>query len=1113
MIDFNVESVPEELRERDQWLLWDADSDTPRRPHWRGDFYISWSEPSAWHSFEDAAEAARETDSWGIGYVFAAENTHYDGGKYGFLDLDNCLREAHTEKLKDWVPTLAEFVDGYIEYSGGEHGLHIPFEGTVPDWWSNDVDDEGHEGPEAHTNKFCAITGDVTESSTPEGGVVCDDIAPFLLAAHKEWHGEYPDQTPSTGGGKSGDSDGGEHEEWLTDDHAEEALDHIDPDLPMEEWWNIGRAIQDYDDGPNGKRLYTEWSKDGTKWDDQASGLIDWLWDTSDTGTKTKTATLVYQAKQGGWDPPGPNGATTDGSEYVNDEENGEERELPTPDEFSVNNGGYGNWKHSDDGDSWWKGFSNFQLETNSFATDPDEPNKKRIDLTVHPRKGEAYDVVVEPTVFNEKRDFKSNVVIGLTTTFSGGELALNQLKTFVGTQDAPIRTGTYQMGRFGDEWVTPDGVLATDGWRDDPEHIHVARDIGAERKWELSPEDGDEYDDGEARKVLELLPQTRDSQRFIPALGWFYATAFKPLIHEWTGQFNLLGVLGETGAGKSATLSALWEAFGMEGDPMTADDTKYVLMTTLASTNSIPMWFDEYKPSDMSEYKVDTFWNEVRKTTRGGVSSRGNADGSTDEFQLDAPVVVSGEERVHGSAEERRGIYTTFKKSPTDAGSESARAFAELVGGSAKTNGEREYFDGYELADHARAYYQYALGLDNEEVRDAWRAAAKHVSQLLADHDIEGLEGLVEQGLQTIKFGATVYRGFADSVGSDGVLTDDEIDDAILYIATNAIGGANRKSHLDVLFEVAARAARHGYLEEGTHYKFVREGQADEELRLNLTTGFDKIARYAREHDVAEDLLNSKDDYHERIGDAKGADGGYIGSHSIPTSPIGRAVGVYVQHATDAIEGFEKGMFAEESNEQREAGVEDRLERERATEPKPQPIGDLESGYQTVTVECVSRTTDTPDMFDEMGVLRDATGTVDYVVWARAEPVDLEEGGTYRIKAAKGGTDPDGAPQIELDGRTAEIEPIGRGVGYLDMADSGENQQLGAATDGGGTDYSQAKPHMKELLKEHGPCSTGEWMSKAQEAGIELDAADEALESLKKQGHVARIDDEWEVV
>lgn len=1106
MTDFDADAIPDELRERDQWVCWAEEerngklTKIPKRPDSSGRNAKS-SDMATWGGFEDAVETA-EREEWGIGFMFS------DAGPYVGLDLDHCLTDAG--RPRDWLPSIEEFInETFIEHSPSGGGLHILFRDVqIPSWWTNQEDDTG--GVELYdSGRFFTVTGETINGSA-ESITDAGDLGGWLLEA---W-GVFNDEMPRE----------------LREDMREGSADVGTGDLDVYDVLSRAsypegeRVAHPYHSSSTGSNFKV--GGNGESWRcfsgshdtggyaihliGMEHGIVE-CGEWSNGGLDDATWREIFDAARGdGYDIPEPDSKTpdTDGSEVV-ETGDGEERELPTPADLEVNDGGYGFHKERDDGTRDWIGFSNFQLETQSFATDPDDPDKKQIELTVHPAKGEAYDVTIPPTVFNEKREFKSNVVTGLTTTFSGKENILNQLKTFVGTQDAPLRTGTYQMGRMDGEWVTPEGVLTGDGWSDEPEHVHVSRDIGAERKWDLTPDEHDEYDSDEVAEILELLPETRDVERFVPALGWFYATPFKPLIHEWTGQFNLLGVLGETGAGKSATLSVLWELFGMGGDPMTADDTKYVLLTTLASTNSIPMWFDEYKPSDMSDWAVDTFWNEIRKTTRGGVSARGNPDGSTTEYHLNAPAVVSGEERVHGSAEERRGIYTTFKKTPTDPESESASAFADLVGGSAKNDGEREYHDGHDLSQHALAYYQWALSQDDAEVREQWRESARHVSELLEEHDIEAMEDLVEQGLQTIKFGAALYRAFTAAMGGDAeAITTDEIDGAILYVATNAIGGANRKSHLDVLFEVAARAARHDYLEAGTHYKFVREGEADEEFRLNLTAGFDKIVQYGRDHDVAEDLLNSKDDYRERIGDALDADGGYIAKRSIPTSPIGRAVGIYVRQATESIDGFDKSMFG--GGDEDESAIEERIESAQ-TAVSPTAVADLSPGYQTLTVECVTKTSDTPDVFTEMGTLRDATGTVDYVVWERAEPVDLEEGETYRIRGAQGGTDPDDAPQVELDGRTAEIEPVDAGVGYLSLADSGGNERLGTATDGG--EYEQAKPRMKELLREHGVCSEAEWKAKAHQAGISDEAANGAFESLKAQGEVyRRPDGGWEV-
>jgi Uncharacterized conserved protein len=101
-------NIPDELQERDQWLMWDASHDTPRRPHWKGDFGISWSDPDDWHSFEEAVELAATDESWGIGYVMSKNNDNHARGLYGCIDLDDCMKDD-LSGTKDWVPDLSFF--------------------------------------------------------------------------------------------------------------------------------------------------------------------------------------------------------------------------------------------------------------------------------------------------------------------------------------------------------------------------------------------------------------------------------------------------------------------------------------------------------------------------------------------------------------------------------------------------------------------------------------------------------------------------------------------------------------------------------------------------------------------------------------------------------------------------------------------------------------------------------------------------------------------------------------------------------------------------------------------------------------------------------------------
>jgi Uncharacterized conserved protein len=302
-------AIPDELKERDQWLLWDASADTPRRPHWGGDFYgISWNDPDDWHTFEQAVSMAATTESWGIGYVMAMNNDEYARGLYGCLDLDGCATEDGDKK--DWIPGLGSFFDesGYVEWSPSGTGIHIPLVGQeVPEWWSDShFSDEEHEGVEFLAHKFVTFTGNKLRGA---GDVVSDaDPEPFLREAYEIINGHPPDQettidTPTSV--QTGDSDNqyDTNDDDLTVEEMENALDHISANCGYTEWRGVLYGIHDWDNGSTGRRLAEQWSR-GPGWDDDASKHLDNIWTDAeqDKGGKSRTVgTVIHKAHQNGW--------------------------------------------------------------------------------------------------------------------------------------------------------------------------------------------------------------------------------------------------------------------------------------------------------------------------------------------------------------------------------------------------------------------------------------------------------------------------------------------------------------------------------------------------------------------------------------------------------------------------------------------------------------------------------------------------------------------------------------------------------------------------------------------------------------------------------------------
>lgn len=921
MSDFGA--IPDELKERNQWLYWNASGDKPRKPlpSPAADYGAAWSDPDEWVSFTEATEQADAVEQAGIGFVTAADNPDYARGLYGVIDLDGVVDDDGSPK--DWVPSLQPFFDhdAYVEWSPSGEGLHIPIVGIeVPEWWSDEhfTADE-HEGVEVLSHKFCTFTGDKMRGAGEDVVEYGEWVDEWLREAHKAVTGDDPagGREAEIAENATGDA-GTPDEEWFTEDVAEGALEHVDPNVPYDTWRDIGMALTNRF-GSSGARLFEDWSRGGSKWDDDAEEQAERI--VADASNYQYDAgTVIHYAKQGGWDASaaareqlrdslGESDDDADGGSEQSDAD-ADAGQIASISQLTTHRGGYGYIKTDADGESYFNSVTNFTLDVESFLS---KDGERLIDMTVIPSANESsYDLTVPAKVFNDPRRFRDNIVTGFTTTFEGSPSDLNELRKLVGSQDAPRRTGTHHMGLHPEqgEFVAPDGVLTADGWTDDPDMAYIEREIAAERAFELSPEAYTDFDREEVAEILELLPETRNTDRFLPVLGWIYTAPFRPYIQEETGQFNTLHVTGETGAGKSSTLSLAWQLLGMNGDPMACDDTKFALTTAMASTNSIPMWFDEYKPGDMKDWELDRFHNLLRKSTRGAVETRGNADKSTEEYRLSAPLMISGEQAVQGAAEERRSIQTRFRDNVKEPESETRRAFAKLTGTAYESAGETRYPSGFDLQQHAYAYYQFVTEQDRDCVIEQWHRSGEYVRDLLETYGVRGVDDTPLQGIQTVHFGLSMYARFATAVGADDLPTDEDVDTALLYVARQFGDGGDRKSHLDRFVELTARAAAAGYIEADQHFTVVKQGTPEEEIAIKLSRTFDAVSKYARDYALdGEDMLNTAPDYRERIKEAAEKPGSYVNTASKNTRPLNRCVRLDSRRAAEKLD-FDPSAF-----------------------------------------------------------------------------------------------------------------------------------------------------------------------------------------------------------
>jgi putative DNA primase/helicase len=148
-----VESIPEELRARPQWVVWNAVGDKPDKVPYsaRTGHRASSTDLLTWATFQEALEAYENGDYAGLGFVFSSADP------YTGIDLDDCV-DADGE-IAGWALEIVRYFDSYTELSATGTGLHVIVRGEVPNRRKGDV--------EVYSSKrFFTFSGHVVEVSS-----------------------------------------------------------------------------------------------------------------------------------------------------------------------------------------------------------------------------------------------------------------------------------------------------------------------------------------------------------------------------------------------------------------------------------------------------------------------------------------------------------------------------------------------------------------------------------------------------------------------------------------------------------------------------------------------------------------------------------------------------------------------------------------------------------------------------------------------------------------------------------------------------------------------------------------------------------------------------------
>jgi hypothetical protein len=197
-----------------------------------------------------------------------------------------------------------------------------------------------------------------------------------------------------------------------------------------------------------------------------------------------------------------------------------------------------------------------------------------------------------------------------------------------------------------------PTGTLGT------PAYAYVPPTIDAKWETRLRLASGQP-----APQVAQMLSRLHEDKVMTPILGWVAAAPLRALCP----QFPTLGVMGSAGAGKTTLVSEVLQTFGFsDGTPVTiSNTTQHGVWGMLGSTNSIPVWFDEYRFGAREDglraldQGIRDAWNGA-SSLRGGM---GENKSSLTTFSAVAPIIVTGESAFQEQSHAERMVIVTLHR------------------------------------------------------------------------------------------------------------------------------------------------------------------------------------------------------------------------------------------------------------------------------------------------------------------------------------------------------------------------------------------------------------------------------------------------------------------
>lgn len=789
---------PEELKKLNQWVCWrrvpdkgGKDKKMPFDP--RTGKGASSSNPATWTDYRTAAEAVDRYGYTGVGFVFAA------GGGIVGVDIDHCY-DPSTGKFSETAEAIIAKQPTYTEFSPSGDGVHLFFKGRKPEGANKNTS----TGVEMYDSvRYFTVTENQL-AGTPD---TVSETAPGTL----EWiHQTYIAPRKKEKRKKKSKAVGAP----LTDEEVLEKASSAGDGESFTRLWN-GQWQDTY---PSQSEADMALCMKLAFWTGRNAEQMDRLF---------RQSALLREK----WDERHHADGSTYGEETI-------AKAIDATDNVYALGGtpvfAYEGRYFRAKADGRTYALTNFMVEPVEMIVSEDETQLTADLVTV---SGERYRKTFASSDFTNTQKFKA--VLNRNTIaldYYGGDGDLELLKSFISGLPWERKTGVAAMGVYAHNgrmvFVSPEGSIEAGG-------VAVEDVVQLERSKVIRSGilDCELLDKEDFAKLCRWLMAYNDPAKTMSVLAWVAGCFIKAQLRAKGYKFPHLFLIGEAGSGKSTTMEkVLLPIFSCSRVLAAGQATAFTMMREAASSNTIPLFLDEFKPSKIERNRLAGLYNHFRSAYDGQSGNRGRADQTVTEYPLLAPLVVAGEESADESAARERTIELLFsKKDLRDP--ERRRAFNRVSASERK------------LQDFGRTLLNTALTVQPDAVAAWYKEGYPLFTETLPDRVKNNL-ACCYAGLKLLEKCCADLRVAWDAAFP---FAFDICVGHLDYAARTYLfdGTTNNKSIVEQTFEVMSRMG----LDPKTEYE-IAGGEGDRLLYIRLDQVYDRYTKYRKDYAVAGEVL-----------------------------------------------------------------------------------------------------------------------------------------------------------------------------------------------------------------------------------------------------------------